>query len=130
MHARGAIRVAVLTATMGALAGPVVDPGSGAIDGVAADPVRPVFYASTGLGELVRIDVATASITARLTVAAGPGAMSIEPSGARLYVGLRTDPAVAIVDLASFTLAGTIGVSASYGVGGIVLGRPGRLYAA
>jgi DNA-binding beta-propeller fold protein YncE len=81
--------------------------------GAAYSRVDGSVYIAVGIddGYVVKADVATGRIKKRLTVGHGPVAPVVSPDGTFLYVALRFDNAVAIVDLERFTLRKTIDVS-------------------
>jgi DNA-binding beta-propeller fold protein YncE len=120
--------VCILWMVLPACAGRLVDPGGGVL-GLAADPTRPVFYASLDTSEVVTID-ASGSITARVGVPETPGALAVDPDGSRLYVALAVSHDIGVVELGGGGFSGTIELSAEdRGPSDLVPGKPGRLYA-
>jgi hypothetical protein len=109
-------------------AGRIVDPG-GTILGIAADPVRPLFYASLDTCEVVVIQIESGSILARIATPQVPGQMAVEPDGSKLYVALVDTYDIGVIDPGLRIFSGIIDLSASgYPPKSLVPGRPGRLY--
>src|SRR5271169_5352266 len=67
-----------------------------------------VLITDDGGGELVVVDVATRKERKRLKVGQGPEGTLVQPDGAKAYVALSRDNAVAVIDLKTLELTGKI----------------------
>jgi len=67
-----------------------------------------VLVSDLGAGELVVIDAVRRSVLTRLPIGHGPTGILVAPDGRRAYVACSGDDRVAIVDLKSMAVVGTI----------------------
>ena len=102
----------------------------GVVVHMARHPVQPLLYASANFGGVVEIDVATRTVRRHFSIAGRLQGVVVSPDGAQLYVTDEDGP-IHVVDLATGTVSGTIGLG-SVGAGrgyGMVISPDGlRLY--
>jgi len=94
-------------------AGVLVDVG-GNIRDIAADPVRNEVYVSIDTGEIVRVNLATESVTGRLATGGDPDELAVSPDGTKLFVGMSDSLDVLVVTIPGFSVDSLIDLPNSY----------------
>jgi len=67
-----------------------------------------VLVSTLGGPDLVILDAATRKVTKRVPIGQGAAGILIQPDGSRAYVACSPDDYVAVIDLATFTVAGKV----------------------
>jgi len=95
---------------------------------MVATPSGEGLYFNLETDELVAVNMGATSVSARVTVAGGPGVLALSPDGSRLYVSLVDNLEIAVYSAPGLSFIRTLHTSSTYPTNGLVVG-PNRLYA-